>query len=211
MYNTSLWHSIWKSYCDFCCRPALVGIGTHVFWRQKSMAVFSSLCLLLQISLKYLANRRRHLLFVKFSSTLNLANLVNHWKPTSWMLKVLLLDSKITCLPMIRDRKGQKTLFFFVYIRTVEIPHRSLVVLIFRLIHLSYSQEKPSKVWTEERQENVAELFPLFYLEYICFSHPVIYIKKEGKKERKKGVHKHFGSLEVRVRYSSYPTYFLDT
>lgn len=100
---------------------------------------------------QHLANRRRHLLFVKFSGTLNLANLVNQWKPTSWMLKVLLLDSNNPILAMIRKRKGHKTLFCFVYVRTVEIPHRCLVAHIFRLINLSYFQEKPGKIWTEKK------------------------------------------------------------
>lgn len=97
---------------------------------------------------QHLDSRRRHLLFVKFSGTLSLANLVSQWKPTSWMLKVLLLDSNNPILAMIRERKGHKTFFCFVCVRTVEIPHRCLVALIFRLIYLSYSQEKPGKVWT---------------------------------------------------------------
>lgn len=79
---------------------------------------------------------------MKFSGTLNLANLVN--------LKTHFLNvesppvSNNPILAMIREREGHKT--FFVYVRTVEIAHRSLVALIFRLIYLSYSQEKASKV-----------------------------------------------------------------
>lgn len=112
MYNTILWHSVWKIYCNFCCMPKLVGVGTMSFWRQQSMAVFSPLCLLPQISLNCLANRRRHLLFVNFSEILNLADLVNHWKPTSWILKVLLIDSNNPILIMIGERKGHKPLIF---------------------------------------------------------------------------------------------------
>lgn len=98
------------------------------------------------------------------------------------MSKFLLLDSNGPILTMPRERKGHKSLFLFGYSRCVEILHRSLVALRLRLIHLSYSQEKPGKAWIGKKKARVAELFFLFTM----FLRHVIYIEKKPKLQKEK-------------------------
>lgn len=161
---------------------------------------FSTLHLLPQVSLNYLpANRRMNLLFSKFSQTLNHANLVNHWKPFSWMLKFLLLDSNGTILTMLREEKDTKAYSFLVvwkFLIDLRWPYR------LRFVHLFYSQEKPGKAWRGKKAARMAELFSLFTM----FLPPVIYIEKKKLSSWKVWKSRHSAVNHIKDRVHIQPT-----
>lgn len=146
---------------------------------------FSTLHLLPQVSLNYLpANRRMNLLFLKFSQTLNHANLVNHWKPFSWMLKFLLLDSNGTILTMLRERKGHKSLFIF---GCVEIPHRCPVAIQIKICpFVLFPREARKSLKRKKRSTHGRAIFSLYYVSPTCNLH-----------RKKNWVHERFGSLDT--------------